>query len=289
MKLAACYIWQSPFMYTEAAASLLRLTHPPGHDTAFFRGKGWGPARRHIDACEQALAWGADLLVILGADQTYPPDLLCRLVQRFEDGYDVVAAMVPMRGHVGWQGTRPFQPVAWRWKRHDSPQAVRQYRGQQQDGDMLELVERCPDEPMQRIDFIGSGVLLFHRDHLLSLKRPWFFEQIDHETQQRTACMDTRFVYRLQMEAGARIWCDTSIPVRHLHIFPIDDTFQDRFADWAQPGQGDPTICRYRESGDETTLEEKAPDDGRRHDGEKEKAHGWQEKDAEVAHAQEAP
>jgi hypothetical protein len=50
---------------------------------------------------------------------------------------------------------------------------------------------------MQRIDFIGSGVMLFRREHLETLARPWFFEEIDHATQNRTACMDTRFCWRL--------------------------------------------------------------------------------------------
>jgi hypothetical protein len=47
------------------------------------------------------------------------------------------------------------------------------------------------------------------------------------------------------MEAFASCWVDTTIQVKHLHIFSIDESFPARFADWATPGQGDTTICRY--------------------------------------------
>ena len=58
--------------------------------------------------------------------------------------------------------------------------------------------------------------------------------------------MDTRFSWRLQWEAGATLWVDTSITVKHLHIFAIDDTFSERFADWAVPHPGvDLDICQY--------------------------------------------
>jgi hypothetical protein len=251
--LGCCFIWQSPFMYTASAESMLQLTPPPGWTVHWHRGTGWAPARRHIDACQKALDAGDEWLLILGSDQVYPSDMLCRLVARLDEGYEALCALVPMRGFVAFQGTRPFQPVAWRWKRHDSIQPIRQYQGQQRDGDMLEVVERSAETPMQPVDFIGSGVLLLHRDHLLALKKPWFFEQVDHESQQRVACMDTRFVYRLQMEAGARVWCDTSIMVKHLHLFSIDDTFQDRFQDWADPGQGDKAICLYGASSKEVS------------------------------------
>ena len=29
--------------------------------------------------------------------------------------------------------------------------------------------------------------------------------------------------------------------IKHLHIFEIDETFQDRYLDWAEPGKGDRT------------------------------------------------
>lgn len=241
-KLVVGWPWVSPFVFSAFADSLSKLRHPRGWNVEFVRGTGWSPARRHMHICEQALDRDADLILIVGADQIYEPDLLERLVSRAEEGYEVVSALVPCRGYVGWQQMRPFQPMAWRFKKSNENQPIRPYRGMLPDRDMLELIEPAGGE-MQTINFIGSGVLMFHRDHLLALKKPWFFERIDPETQIRLASMDTTFVWRLQSEAFAKVWCDTTIKVKHLHIFEIDETYQDRFSDWAEPGQGDPQIC----------------------------------------------
>lgn len=247
-QLGVVYPWASPFMFTKFVERSLNMQAPPGWAMRWFRGDGWCPARRHIDGCEQALAWGADLLCIVGSDQVHPEDLFPRLVQRMADGYDVVAALVPSRGYIGWNaGMRPFQPMAWRFKTHEGDALTcRPYRGQDQDGDMIEIVVPQPGVEMERVHFIGSGVVLFQRDHLLALRRPWFSETVDPETQQRIACMDTKWIWRLQMEAGARVWVDTTIPVEHAHVFAINDTYQDRFADWAVgAGRPDLAICKY--------------------------------------------
>lgn len=236
-KLAVCWIWGSPFVWTRSVESMLQLRRPAGVEVAFFRGGGWGPAKRHINACEQAVAWGADHILILGADQVYDPDLLERLWARKRDGYEVVAALVPSRGYLGWQEMKPFQRMAWRLR----PNGLNPITWQP---NALEVVNPDAGE-MQRIDFIGSGVILFERAHLEMMKRPWFFEEIDPETQNRTACMDTRFCFRLASEADAQVWVDTTIRVRHLHPFEIDESYTERFADWAIPGVGPADICQH--------------------------------------------
>lgn len=251
MKIAVGYPWSSPFTFTGFTDNLANLERPEGCEVRIFRGQGWCPARRHAHICEQALAWGADLITIIGADQVHPEDLLIRLLQRFREGCEVITALVPVRGYVGWQDMKPFQPMAWRFKTSDRP-VLRAYRGQQLDGDMLEVIDP-KDGDVQRVNFIGSGVLMFHRDHLLALSKPWFSEMVDHATQQRISNMDCRFVWRLQTEAHAKVWVDTTIKVKHLHVFPIDATYQDRFADWTKPDSGDPAICRYAP---QSTLEE---------------------------------
>ena len=222
-------------------ASMFRMRYPVGYNVDFFNGTGWGPARRHLDACTQALNWGADWILILGADQVYPPDLLERLMARIENGspdgsrVEVISAMVPTRGYLGRWDMKPFQPMAWRLKSNGlSPVGWT---------DADKEVVRREDGDLQRIDFIGSGVLLFHRDHILSLKKPWFFETIDHETQIRTANMDAWFVWRLHAEAGAQVWCDTTIMVKHTTDMDVDESFQDRFSDYAEPGVGPSDIC----------------------------------------------
>ena len=247
-KLGVVYPWQSPFMYTRCVESLLHLTHPPGYNVSFWRGSGWSPALRHLHGVEQAYNWGADYIVIVGSDQLYEPDLLCRLVARMGAGFEAVACMLPTRGFLAWNhGMKPFGKVAWRFKAStDGLQAkVRQYHGQAIDPDMLELIDPSDGE-MQRCHFIGSGVIMFRREHLDAMRKPYFYESIDPISQQRYSSMDTRFAWRLQWEAGATLWVDTTINVKHLHLFAIDSSFSDRFADWAVPHpDADPDICRY--------------------------------------------
>lgn len=209
---------------------MLRLRRPAGYDVDFFQGRGWSPACRHNTAVEQAVAWGADHIVILGADQVYEPDLLERLIARRNQGYEIVSAMVPTRGYIADMDMRPFQRMAWRLKGKGTD-FIAWNRAE------LEVV-KPEDGEMQRIDFIGSGCIMFDADHVLALAKPWFFETIDFATQTRTACMDTKFAYRLRMEAYGQIWCDTTIRIRHLHDMAIDSTFVDRFEDWMTPGVG---------------------------------------------------
>lgn len=219
---------------------MLRLRRPAGYDVDFFQGRGWSPACRHNTAVEQAVAWGADHILILGADQVYEPDLLERLVARRQEGYEIVCAMVPTRGYIEDMKMKPFQRMAWRFKGKGTTPI-------QWDRAELEIV--IPNGEMQRIDFIGSGCIMFDADHVLALAKPWFFETIDFKTQKRTACMDTKFAYRLRMEAYGQIWCDTTIRIRHLHDMAIDHTFADRFEDYALPGVGPSDLCQMSTPG----------------------------------------
>lgn len=260
MKLAVCTPWTSPFMWTGYVDAMLNLERPTEVRTLlgtveplqvrFFRGPGWCPAKRHQSACDQALAWGADLICIVGADQVHPPDMLHRLLARWEQGCEVIAALVPSRAYIGWQDMKPFQAMAWRLKRGSglTVEALNEGRDARNEVDVIDPA----DGDLQVVNFIGSGVLMFHRDHLAMMPRPWFSEAYDPATLERTASMDTRFVWRLQAEAGATVWVDTTIKVRHLHAFEIDETYAERFLDWRQPGVGDPALCRYEQAG---TLE----------------------------------
>jgi len=108
-------------------------------------------------------------------------------------------------------------------------------------------VVKREDGELVKANFIGSGVLMFHRDHLLSLKKPWFKETIIEESQKRIANMDCTFVWRLQDEGGATLWIDTTIMVKHLQIFGIDDTYSERFSDWERVGVGQSEICVFND------------------------------------------
>lgn len=241
MKLGVFWPWASPFAYTGFTENVVNLKRPEGYEVRFFRGDGWSPARRHTDGVEKALAWGADLILCIGSDQTYPEDMLVRLVNRYKetDG-DVITALVPFRGYVNWQNMKPFQPLAWKVKDNN----LREFRGMDRDSDKMEPINPANGD-LQKVNVIGSGVLLFDRKHIESIKRPWFFEMIDKKTYRLIGDMDSQFIWRLQLEGKATVWVDTTIKVEHLSVFSIDESFQDRFDDWMEKGRGDMSVCRY--------------------------------------------
>lgn len=239
-KIAVAVPWSSPFIWTRFVEAMAQVRTPAGTEVRWFFGRGWCPARRHTEAIEKALAWGADWICIFGADQVAPPYLLERLYARVQDGCAAVCALVPSRGYFANNvGTKPFQPLAWRWKStplNEQGKAVRrEYRSQELDSDMMEVVRA--DGTLQPVHIIGSGCIMFHREHILALRRPWFSESFDPGTYARSATMDTRFAWRLISEAGALLWCDTAIKIGHLTDMLIDDSFQDRFDDWMDPSK----------------------------------------------------
>lgn len=218
MKLAVGYPWSSPFMFSCFAETALNMKGPSGCEIRWFRGDGWAASRRHIDIIEQAMEWGADVICFLGADQIHPEDLFTKLLNRMNEGREVISAMVPMRCHVSDQGSKPFQPMAWRLS-----EKLRKYEPiSMSDGDV------------QKIDIIGSGVLMFSAGLIKKMKKPYFMDDIDRETWKRKGPCDSLFVRRLKTEAGAQVYVDTTIKIKHAHIFQIDETYQERFSDWGQ-------------------------------------------------------
>ncbi|HDZ14482.1 hypothetical protein LCGC14_0646810 [marine sediment metagenome] len=222
-KLAIGWPWDSPFIWTPFCQNLANLERP--ENSKVFQGRGWCPAKRHIHICDQAIEYGASHILIIGADQLHPIDMIPRLISRIEDdGCDVISALVPTRGHIPKQGHKPFQHLAWRLKGDGT-----------QDADTINK----EDGDLQQIDMIGSGVILFPIDAMLAIEKPWWREVFSLESMSRIACMDTRFCWDLKVLGGVDIWVDTTIDVRHLSTFPIDDTYAERFKDFAEnPTEG---------------------------------------------------
>lgn len=246
MKLAVGYPWSVEFCYTRCMDSLLNLKHPDGAEVRFFRGRGWCSARRHNHICEQALEWGADLLCILGTDQVYPDeDMLVKMVGRYRAGCGAVAALVPMRGLIARQDSKPFQLVGWRLKPESDVPGKNFTKLDHRD---FEEVTREKHGDLVQVHAIGTGVLMFPTKVLTRIAPPWFMEKPQYPTFERDQCCDLPFVIRLQSEGETDIWVDTTIPVHHLNVFEVDETYSERFKDWFDGG-GDPNICVYGPTG----------------------------------------
>lgn len=216
-KLGICYPWDSPFVYQGFVESALNMRAPTGFKIKWFVGKGWCAARRHNDSIEKAVAWKADLICIVSADQVYPENMFELLTERIDGGCEVISARVPMRGHVKGQNSKPFQAMAWRSNGRGGFDSI-----------------KSTDGDLQEIDIIGSGVLMLSVNTLMRLKKPWFTEDIELLTFKRKGPCDSRFVWRLRREAKAKVFVDTTIKVKHLNIFAIDETYSERFSDWEE-------------------------------------------------------
>ena len=199
-------------MHTGFVDSLMDLENPVDWEVKYFRGAGWCSANRHNHVAKQALDWYADYILFFDCDQQYPEDLLPKMIDDMKS-CDAVAAYTPSRLHNPDLPLRPFQPPTWNREGIINPK-----RGK-----------------LQEVSSIGTECIMVRSEHLKVLTQPWFYEKYEGNLGDRTTNMDRIFCTRLQVEADATIWVDTSLKIKHLHVFPIDESFQERFADGTAP------------------------------------------------------
>lgn len=216
MRLAVCYAGDMPSVYMEAFSSIVNIQNPPDCEVRWFLGGGWCQARRRMDACEKALDWGAEAIVQLDVDQVYDPDILCRLLSRFREGYQVIAAMVPGRGWVDVEKMKPFQRLAW--KLIDGGKDFEPV--DPSEGDVIEC------------EFPTSACLIMDADIFRKLPKPWYSIDYDPDTWEVKAGEDSLFFLNIKKYLGIKSYVDTTINVKHLNVFAIDDTYSERFPDW---------------------------------------------------------
>ena len=215
-KLAVCYPGDMPTLFVAAVESALNIRNPEGFEVNWIRGQGWCQARRRIDTAEKAIAWGATLIASLDMDQVYEPDILERLTSRVAEGYPCVSALVPSRGKSP-SLEKPFQGMGWR------------LNGK-------EFVAVTPaDGEMVAAEMPTHGCAIFRADDIQRLQQPWYAHKYDMKTCEEREGEDSRFFLRLNQELKVTTWIDTTIRVRHCHVFQIDETFSERFQDW-EPG-----------------------------------------------------
>lgn len=219
-KLAVCYPGDMASVFMPAFASMVNIEAPPDCDVRWFRGTGWCQARRRTHACEQALEWDAEMIAQLDVDQVYERDVLCRLVERFDDGLRIVAAMVPLREFVPASKLKPFERAAWQ---------------STEDGKAFEPIDPNDGE-VQKADFPTSACVLFSAEDLRRLPRPWYYSKFDPKSWAMTDGEDGTFFLRMARGLGVQAYVDTTIRVKHAHVFEIDETFPERFADWSNGG-----------------------------------------------------
>ena len=225
VKIAVCVPWETPFFWTATAFNMLNWDRPENSEVNFILGVGWCPAARHNDAVVKAQAWGADLVMFNGPDHLCPFDVLIRMLARIREGWDMVHAMPPCRGVVGYDGI-PFKAISYKVVGplpkdgailHASPKSIE--------------VVTYDDEP-QQTHIGGTGNLMMKMEIFDGLQKPYFEEVIKKDGLYSRYCVqDSQFVYRCTVESGARMFCDTTIRLIHLDVFGIDQTYTERFID----------------------------------------------------------
>lgn len=224
-RLAVCVPWDSPFAWTAGAFNMLNWERPEDYEVRFFMGAGWCPAARHNDAIAKAQEWQADLIMFNQFDHVCPRDILPRMINRMKEGWDIVQAIVPSRGVCGWNG-KPFMGLSYKVI---GPMPKYEPMLHAPKGSVEVITDA--DEP-QETHISGTGDILMKAEILDGLQKPYFEEFVIKDGRySRHATMDSDFVYRCTVLAGAKMICDTSIKLIHLDVFGIDTTFRDRFKD----------------------------------------------------------
>lgn len=224
-KIGIITAWDSPFVYTAPMFNMLNWERPEGYQVKHIMGVGWCPANRHNDGVEKAQKWGADLIMFNGADHLCPKDIIPRMVKRIDEGWDMVQAMIPSRGICGVSGI-PFDSISYRIEGPMPEYQPMIYAKRES----VKIIDK--DGEPQQSSVCGTGDIMMKAEILNGMVKPYFTEVLKPDKLYgRWPVQDSTFVYNCTVIAGARMLCDTTIKLRHIDIFPIDETYSERFKD----------------------------------------------------------
>ena len=149
MKVAICTpVYHDPsYHYTVSLANLLTVS--AGTSIGYFTSRGSLVALRRNLIAERALSCGADWLLWIDADQSFPPDTLKRLLAH---RLDFVGCNIPIRYD-------PIGPTAGRLG---------------EDGRVRHIWTEPGNKNVEPVDVLGMGVCLVHRRVFEAAKAPWF-------------------------------------------------------------------------------------------------------------------
>lgn len=176
MKIAICTPVHShpTFDYTKSLGDLLisagrhELNYLPGRDSAL-------PALR-AQLADKALEWGADAILWIDADQTFPEDALDRLLSHAEPiaGANIV-------------------------RRHE-PHDMTAVKG----GKVIETTaEKAAGNVLEEVDSLGIGFVLIAREVFERTPKPWFWPQ--------EQMGEDRWFFMRARKAGFRVMCDHAL------------------------------------------------------------------------------
>jgi GT2 family glycosyltransferase len=161
---------------------------------------------------QKSLELGADAVLFLDADMTFPADLIPRLIQDLrETGPAIISGLY-------FKKTPPFPPVsANKIFSHDEqkmfPVEIDSGHPDSADlSDYMNLLLEC--------DVVGMGAALIARELLEAISPPWFEYELYQKTGERTVTEDVPFCRKVK-QAGFKIYTDLGLECGHITTIAI--------------------------------------------------------------------
>jgi GT2 family glycosyltransferase len=151
-----------------------------------------GMARERI--VERCLEWGADYIMWADDDMILPNSALLSLYRNQKD----------ICGALAFTSRDPIQPVIYKFKKIFDEQT-------QQDGTDISVIEDYERDALQKVDAIGSGVVLVKADAYRKMGKPWYSSYGMGED-----------IFRCHRAAqhGIEVWVDTRVKTHHKKAMP---------------------------------------------------------------------
>ncbi len=209
MKIACVIPWNSPFLWARPVPNFLNVRAPAGSELRWFMPAGWCSARRKTAGVEQALAWGADWIWFVDADQLVDEETLLWLWDAVHLGNArAVGAMQPCRGYFPqFKGSKPYQPMCW-----------------DEEGQPFTPKKFMP------VMYGSLNCFLIDAGIFRELPRPWFSERFNVTTMARLSSLDQHFTKKL-WDNKTPLWVHPAIRPSHMDAMPLDWDMQNRFDD----------------------------------------------------------
>ena len=200
-------------------------TGPRWEFSLFHYGRLFTPLAREY-AAKAALSIGAEYLLMTDNDGIFPIDLFERLVRH---QVDIVAPLAFTRND-------PYLPVIYCMEEGFDTATRKPYS-------MSRYVTKYPKNAVVECDAVGFHAVLIRMAIFQKISPPYFFNLA-------STGEDIYFCLRARKEAGARVFCDTSISTGHLTKPSIvDEAFA--MAYWRDglhmdPDKGMGSVSRYQ-------------------------------------------
>lgn len=183
MKIAICVPISNEVVFRQFYESSMRLDRS-GIETEPFVDRHPQIDINRNNIAEKALHWGADYLLWLDADQTYPPDMIQRLLAHQKD---IVGGITPQR-------LTPYLPTIYKWQK----------------GNRMHHILEIDKEELIKPDAMGLPGSLIKRKVFETIPFPWFENTL-------TFKHDILFCMKCY-NFGFKIYCDLTLTYGHITV-----------------------------------------------------------------------